>query len=147
MIENEESLPVNFYVVRQDILVEGSDTDVRDVPMSYQPKIEIHDSRNADGELCGTYYTNLNLDGTVGAGTGSHTRLSIYDNNTGASMYGGSTGVEYAAVGEPVRNSIRSLTGDNAKEQKDRIYSMEVKVYQHDDDTKSIVTLTGTKLE
>ena len=62
-------------------------------------------------------------------------------------MYGGSTGVEYAAVGEPVRNSIRSLTGDNAKEQKDRIYSMEVKVYQHDDDTKSIVTLTGTKLE
>ena len=147
VIENEESLPVNFYLVRQDILVECSDTDVRDVPMSYQPKIEIHDSRSADGELCGTYYTNLNLDGTVGAGTGSHTRLSIYDNNTGASMYGGSTGVEYAAVGEPVRNSIRSLTGDNAKEQKDRIYSMEVKVYQHDDDTKSIVTLTGTKLE
>ncbi len=147
VIENEESLPVNFYLVRQDILEDGSDTDVRAVPMAYQPKIEIYDSRNAEGELCGTYYTNLNLDGTVGAGTGSHTRLSIYDNNTGASMYGGDTGVEYVAVGEPVRNSIRSLTGDNAKEQKDRIYSMEVKVYQHDDNTNSIVTLTGTKLE
>ena len=146
IIENEESLPVNFYLVRQDILEDGSDTAVRAVPMAYQPKIEIYDSRNAEGELCGTYYTNLNLDGTVGAGTGSHIRLSIYDNNTGAPMYGGSAGVEYVAIGEPVRNSIRSLTGDNAKEQKDRIYSMEVKVYQHDD-SNSIVTLTGTKLE
>lgn len=147
VIENDADLPVNFYVIRQDVLMEGSDTVVRTVPLSYQPKIEIHDSRDAEGELCGTYYTNLNLDGIVGEGTGSHTRLSVYDNNTGASLYGGDAGVEYMAVGEPVRNSIRSLTGDNAKEQKDRIYSMEVKIYRHDNTAQSIVTLTGSKLE
>lgn len=147
VIENEASLPVNFFVVRQDILKEKSDKDVRVVPMAYKPRLEIHDSRDAEGELCGTYYTNLNLEGTVEEGTGQHIRLSIYDNNTGASLYGGDIGVEYAAVGEPVRNSIRTLTGDDAKETKDRIYSMEVKVYKHDDDTRSIVTLTGTKLE
>lgn len=160
VIENEAALPVNFFVVRQDILMESSDTDVRAVPRTYRPKIEIYDSRDAEGELCGTYYTNLNLEDPeqdeirnpltgeiVQKGTGSHVLFSIYDNNTGTPLYGGDPGVEYVAIGEPVRKSIRSLTGEDAKESKDRIYSMEVKVYRHDDDTQSLVTLTGTKLE
>lgn len=172
VIENEAALPVNFFVVRQELektdnshpyiekeIEKGKITKVQPVPRTYQAKIEIHDSHNAEGGLCGTYYTNLNLDQfpvdavhkTGPQGTGEKVLLSIYDSNTGASLYGGDTGVGYSALGEPVKKSILTLTGDDAMESKDRIYTMEVKVYTHadthEDDEKPIVTLTGTKLE
>lgn len=164
VIENEAALPVNFFVVRQELEItdtgqpskdkeieKGKTTKVRLVPMNYQAKIEIHDRQNAEGGLCGAYYTNLNLEEIKEEGTGEKILLSIYDSNTGASLYGGDPGVEYIALGEPVKKSIRSLTGDGAMESKDRIYTMEVEVYTHadahEDDEKPIVTLTGTKLE
>lgn len=147
VIENEAVLPVNFFVVRQDILKETSDTDSMVVPAAYQPKLEIHDGLDAEGALCGTYYTNLNLDAPVGDGTGRHTWFSIYNINTGTPLYGGDPGVEYAAVGTPVRDSIRTLTGEDAKETKDRIYSMEVLVYEHGNTADPLVDMTGTKLE
>lgn len=150
VLENETDLPVNFFVIRQDILKEDSETETRVVPNGYQAKIEIHDNQTAEGGLCGTYYTNLNLDDSPD-GNGKHTWFSIYNINTNTPLYGGDPGVEYVAIGEPIKNNIHSLTGKGAKETKDRIYSMEVKVYKHDDahedDERPIVTLTGTKLE
>lgn len=164
IIENEAALPVNFFVIRQDVLKEDSETVTMSVPKTYQAKIEIYDNQTAEGGLCGTYYTNLNLDEPVQdeirndvtgeivqKGNGKHTWFSIYNINTSTPLYGGDPGVEYVAIGEPIKNNIHSLTGKGSKEIKDRIYSMEVKVYKHDDvhedDERAIVTMTGTKLE
>lgn len=148
VIENKDNLPVNVYIIRQNILddmdnILGIYTDdvgniQNTVPTGYIADIEIYEGINEeDGKTFGSYFTNLNLDlpGTSEHGT---TTVTLHDSG-GVSTYTGTQAIEYA--------KFRSL---GATETKDRIYTMEVSVYNHGDDPETdapLVRLTGSKIE
>ncbi len=142
IIKNEPGLPVNIYIVRQDILRSGAADaeDVAPVPISYQAELEIHD-KLADGKSGATYYTNLNIDETEAVGLGKKINLKLFN-----------SGVAYDP-GTYSRNDIIDMTGLaalDAADAKDRIYTMKVSVYNTGADINMedpLVTLTGTKLE
>lgn len=137
VIENEAKLPIDFYVVRQDIWKKDVD-EVREVEALYQAKISIKDGVNGDTTY-GKYWTNLNLNEPEIVGNGKQTQLSLvnYDNPTqvfNATEIMAAT--QMKKLGEP--------------EAKDRIYTMEVKVYEKGADPsteKPLVTMTGSKME
>lgn len=138
VIDNEAGLPVNVYVVRQDIWESTVDT-VREVPMNYQARLEIRDTVNAEGETAGTYFTNLNLDGPAVAGSGKKLQLQMTDYHDPLRVF---TETEIKAAAR-----LKAL---GAAEACDRIYTMEVMVFDAgaDPDTDTpIVTMTGSKLE
>lgn len=141
VIKNEAGLPVDIYVVRQELLQAGA-TDISQidpVPQTYYPEFEIHD-KLVGGKTAATYHTNLNIDQTAAPGLGNKVGLSFVDTGVAVSpSYGRTEIIE-----------MTGLVSLDALEKKDRIYEMTVKVYETGADVTTatpLVTLTGTKLE
>lgn len=140
VVNNASGLPVDIYVIRQEMLLSGATEaeQTEEVPIDYKSKLIIYDKTDADGTTQATYHTNLNIDKPDAAGEGQKVLLEFTD-----------TGV---AVSPPyARNDIIDMTGLKALDAasfKDRIYEMTVRVYETGDDVSSapLVTLTGTKL-
>ncbi len=137
VIENEAKLPVDFYVIRQDVWKKTAD-EVRAVAADYQAKISIHDG--LDGEnTYGKYWTNLNLTGAEIEGNGKQTQVKLENYDNPAQVFSATETMEKTGLkklGEPEAN--------------DRIYTMEVKVYKTGADyltEKPLVTMTGSKME
>lgn len=149
IIENKDKLPVNVYIIRQNIL------DVTDkiigvyedemlgpqntVPPTYQAQIEIYEGFDAEGKTYGRYFTNLNLDLPGVAGAGAPAILNLHDcDNSGRAF---------------TKDEVMECTGMrslDATEKMDRIYTMETAVYEHGADpltSDPVVRLTGTKIE
>ncbi|MCH5255825.1 MAG: prepilin-type N-terminal cleavage/methylation domain-containing protein [Lachnospiraceae bacterium] len=144
IIDNEAELPINVYVIRQDIFKDGSTTEIEPTPYNYQPKIEIHDAIDADHTV-GNYYTNLNIDSAALAGIGGQVDFSkLKDNNNTSRVY---SNTEALSVIEP---KPLDGAGSTQSEVKDRIYTMTVEVYNGGADRTTaspIVRMTGSKLE
>lgn len=136
-INNSQGLPVNFYIVRQELLNETGN-DVRPAPLTYQPKLEIKDGLEA-GKAKGMYWTNLNLGGVAQEGAGAPLKLSFTDFADPVRVY---TESESFTV-----SGIKPL---GVSEAKDRIYVMEVEVYAQGASPgtdRPLAQLEGTKLE
>lgn len=152
IIENKDKLPVNIYIIRQNILdaadqiigvyedpILGPQNTVNSRYPTYQAQVEIHEGFDAEGKTYGRYFTNLNLDQPGVTGTGAPVNLKLFDCDTGQ---------EFNARNEVIGyTDMRSL---DATEKKDRIYTMETAVYEHGADpltSDPVVRLTGTKIE
>ncbi|MBD5487590.1 MAG: prepilin-type N-terminal cleavage/methylation domain-containing protein [Lachnospiraceae bacterium] len=149
IIENKDKLPVNVYIIRQNVL-DATDKIIgvyedetlglqNTIPPQYQAHIEINEGFDADGKTYGRYFTNLNLDlpGVVGAGMPVDLKLNDCDNP--GRFFTKDEILEYTG--------LRSL---DSTEKKDRIYTMETAVYEHGADpltSDPVVRLTGTKIE
>lgn len=149
IIENKDKLPVNIYIIRQNIL------DIADqiigvyedeilgpqntVPADYRVNVEINEGFGEDGMTCGRYFTNLNLGlpGVPGAGMPANFTLKDCDNP--GRFFSPDEVLQYTG--------LKSL---DATESKDRIYTLEAAVYDHGadpDTTEPVARLTGTKIE
>ena len=148
VIDNEAELPVDVYIVRQDILKNGSNTDIENVPTNYQPRIEIHDGIDSEGHTIGHYFTNLNIDQAVVSGEdglGAQIDFSALKNNANPGKFY-SNSEALAAIEPKTLNGV----GSAQAQEKDRIYTMTVQVYNHGADrtvANPVVTMTGSKLE
>ncbi|MBD5445051.1 MAG: prepilin-type N-terminal cleavage/methylation domain-containing protein [Lachnospiraceae bacterium] len=148
VIDNEAELPIDVYIVRQDIFKDGSNTEIEDVPINYQPRIEIHDGIDGDGHTIGHYFTNLNIDQPVVSGEdglGMQIDFSSLKNNSNPSKFYSNS--EAISTIEP--KTLNGVGSAQAQE-KDRIYTMKVQVYNHGADRTTdspVVTMTGSKLE
>lgn len=144
VIDNEAKLPVDVYVVRQDIFKDGSTIEPEKVPYNYQPKLEIHDGLDS-GHTIGNYFTNLNIDKTPAPELGQNIDFSgLKDYGNLSRVY---SNAEALGVIEP---KPLDGAGSAQAQAKDRIYTMTVKVYAHGADrtvVNPIVTMTGSKLE
>ena len=142
VIENNQGLPVDVYVVRQDVpnMATTDSDDMLQIPQSYQAGLEIHD-KLVDGSTLSTYYTNLNIDSAEAVGAGKQIGLKFKD----AAIFND--------VGNYLRDDVINKTGLVSLYEgtaKDRIYTMTVKVYEYGaniNTENALVTLTGTKLE
>ena len=138
VVKNEQGLPVNIYVVRQEILkMDGSDT--WEAPLNYKAELSIYDRMTAEGKACGSYWTNLNLDQPAALGLGEQIEFRFYDQADPAAFYSKADSMDIT--------QIRPIGVNDAK---DRIYEMDVKVYRHGADRSTdrpLVTLDGTKLD
>lgn len=148
VIENRDNLPVNIYIIRQNILDETNKkvgvytNDAGTVEYStelrtYTAAIEIYDGFNEDGKTYGNYFTNLNFDPAYNYDRGT-TNITLHDSD-GVWTSNGVDAIEKA--------KFKSL---GATEAKDRIYTMDVSVYNHGDDPAAdepLVRLTGSKIE
>lgn len=136
-IENEAKIPVNIYIIRQDIWKKDAD-EIQSVPAGYQAKIEIQEGMDADGKSYGRYFTNLNLGEAETEGRGKKVLFSLKDYDNPSRVFS--------------ETEIKDITGIRKlgyEEAKDRIFTMEVKVYEAGADTNSaepIVKMTGSKL-
>lgn len=140
IINNTYGLPIDIYILRQDILLQGATSvnDIDRVNLDYKPKIKITDKVTND-RTAAVYHTNLNIDNSI-SDTGGLIQLSFKD----------------AALVDDLNTYTRDdilektgLTALNEKKAKDRIYEMTVKVYKHDADVTTespLVVLSGTKL-
>lgn len=134
IINNKDGLPIDIYLIRQDIL--NAANTVETVPATYKPSITISDVITS-GKTAGKYHTNLNF-GT-GSAPGSVIKLELLDENGSASGKIGSDA--FQAMG---------LVSLDATEYKDRIYSMKVEVFDEGANFNTdspLTTITGTKLE
>lgn len=152
VIYNEKKLPVNVYIIRQNIWDESGNTlgvymdssgvvHYSDKLSTYTANIEIHEYLDGDGKTYGSYFTNLNLD-TSNASTRGTTKITLKDISSGTEY---NSDTNFATVTEKLK--FRSL---DAKEKKDRIYTMDVAVYRHGANPNMddpLVRLTGTKIE
>lgn len=149
IIENKDKVPVNVYIIRQNIMdatnkIIGVYEDKtlgpqNTVPATYQVNVEITEGFDADGKTYGRYFTNLNMDLPGVAGAGSPANFTLYDCDNVGRVFTKAQILEYTGM--------KSL---GATESKDRIYTMEAAVYEHGDDPLTddpVVRLTGTKLE
>ena len=150
IVENENKLPVNVYIIRQNILDPSSPStgvvldneivkNAKEVPLGYHASIEIKEGFDADGKTYGRYFTNLNISDSSSLMNPGITDLKLYDCDNIGRTFTKDQIVEYT--------SLKSL---GATEAKDRIYTMEAAVYTHgaDPDTEEpLVRLTGTKIE
>ncbi len=144
-IENEAKLPVNVYIIRQDILKDGSNTDIEDTPVGYKPRIDIIDGVDAEDHTIGHYFTNLNIDDSPAVGLGAQIDFSHLKNIDNMSRVYSDAEARTVIDPKPLDGA-----GSAQTEVKDRIYSMTVQVYSHGVDRSSaspIVTMTGSKLE
>lgn len=152
IIENKDKLPVNVYIIRQNLVkADKKDTyldsttkliiptELEPVPADYQVNVEINEGFDTDGRTYGRYFTNLNLDLPGVAGEGKPANFTLKDcDNPGRSF---------------TKDEILDYTGMRslgAKETRDRIYTMETAVYEHGADpltSDPVVRLTGTKIE
>lgn len=133
VIENKQNLPVDVYIVRQNI--EDGSGLVTEVPYNYHVNIDIYEGLNGE-KTNGAYFTNLNLNQAGGVGT---TSVTLRDPENSREICSGKDAIE--------RLSFRSL---DARESKDRIYTMDVSVYRHEEGGNTgdpLVRLTGTKIE
>lgn len=138
IIENEAKLPIDFYIVRQDIWKKTVD-EVRAVPITYQAKLSIFEGLDVEGKTYGKYWTNLNLVDDEIEGNGKHTQLSLTNLDDTSQII--------SAADVIAKTQMKKL---GQAEEKDRIYTMEVKVYKTGVDpstTEPIVTMTGSKIE
>ena len=149
IIENKDKLPVNIYIIRQNVL-DATDKIIgvyedetlglqNTIPPQYQAHIEINEGFDADGKTYGRYFTNLNLDLPGVAGAGLPVDLKLNDCDNPGRFFTKDEILEYTG--------LRSL---DSKEKKDRIYTMETAVYEHGADpltSDPVVRLTGTKIE
>lgn len=152
VIDNEAELPIDVYIVRQNTFLDGSTTEYESVPVNYQPKIEIHDGLETDenGEIhtIGHYFTNLNIDQPVVSGKdgiGAQIDFSALKNNANPSSVYSNTDAKSVIDPKPL-DGVDSAQA----QQKDRIYTMKVEVYNHGakmDVDNPLVTMTGSKLE
>lgn len=149
IIENKDKLPVNVYIIRQNVMdatnkILGVFEDEtlgpqNTVPPQYKAHIEINEGFDADGKTCGRYFTNLNLDLPGVAGAGMPIDLKLNDCDNPGRVFTKDEILEYTG--------LRPL---DSTEKKDRIYTMETAVYEHGDDpltSDPVVRLTGTKIE
>lgn len=141
VINNEAGLPIDIYVIRQEMLLVGATevTQVEEVPATYQSKLKISDKLDADGKTAASYHTNLNIDKTAATGEGQKVALEF--NNAGVAV-----SPSYSRADIIDMTGLMSL---DATASQDRIYEMTVKVYTTGVDvtaTTPLVTLTGTKL-
>lgn len=137
VIENEANLPIDFYVIRQDVWKKTAD-EVRSVPLDYQVKISIYDWVDGDS-TSGKYWTNLNLNEAEIEGNGKKVQLSLTDL--------GNPTQTFVATEIMTKTGLKKLGHTEAT---DRIYTMEVRVYKAGDDpttTEPLVTMTGSKME
>lgn len=151
VIENMQDLPVNVYIIRQNIQKDLSNPDSilgvfkssvgtmeNTVPINYNVSIEINEGLNEDGKTFGNYFTNLKLGSTDVVEHGT-TRFTLNDTDNPGWTYIGDDAME--------RAKFKSLSSTEAK---DRIYTMKVAVYTHGADLAAddpLVVLTGTKIE
>lgn len=153
-IENKDKLPVNVYIIRQNIGKPGvvySDGTVAEEEVkrqeieaynqtflsSYKASIEICEGIDGDGKTYGNYFTNLNLSGAAGA---ESVQLTLKDCDSGFTV---------SAVNSQVMDSAK-FKSLGELEAKDRIYTLETAVYEHGDDPSTddpVVRLSGTKIE
>lgn len=148
VIDNEAELPVDVYIVRQDIFKDGSNTQIENVPTNYQPRIEIHDGIGSDGHTIGHYFTNLNIDQPVVSGEkGLGAQIdfaSLKDNSNTSKSYSNPEAIS------TINPKTLYGEGSSQAQAKDRIYTMTVQVYNHGADRNvdnPVVTMTGSKLE
>lgn len=157
VIENEAKLPVDVYVVRLDTFKAGSTTEIEPVPNTYQPRLEIYDGIGADDHTIGNYFTNLNIDEPILTGVDPTNGKPIGNGRpmdlSGLKDYGNISrtfsNAEALSVIDP-----KHLSGEGSAQAqgKDRIYTMTVEVYVHEEDkilpaARPLVTMTGSKLE
>lgn len=132
VIENEDNLPVNVYVIRQNIQDPDNPGNVQDTPPGYQVSVDIHEGvDSASNKTNGSYFTNLDL-------TYFNTFVNLYDSDHGG-IYSGNEAID--------KTKFRSI---GSQEAKDRIYTLHVAVYRHGADIENdepLVELTGTKIE
>lgn len=153
VIENKDKLPVNIYIIRQNILDPTDDTKklgvywddttkttAYKVPNGYDVNVTINEGIGADGMTYGRYFTNLNLGLQPGImGLGNEAKITLKDCD--------SPGMTFSKDETLKRTGLKAL---DATEAKDRIYTMETAVYEHGADPAAsdpVVRLTGTKIE
>lgn len=153
IIENKDKLPVNIYIIRQNILDpadetkklgvywdESTKTTKYEVPDDYEVNVTINEGFGADGMTYGRYFTNLNLGlhpTIIGQGKVANLTLNDCDN----------PGMSFSMDEILKRTGLKAL---DATEAKDRIYTMETAVYEHGANPSTsdpVVRLTGTKIE
>lgn len=153
IIENKDKLPVNIYIIRQNILDPTDDTKKLgvywdettksmkyEVPDDYEVNVTINEGFGADGKTYGRYFTNLNLGQNPGIfGQGKDAKITLNDCDNPGRIFTKDEILEYTG--------LKAL---DATEAKDRIYTMETAVYEHGADPSTsdpVVRLTGTKIE
>lgn len=153
IIENKDKLPVNIYIIRQNILDPTDDTkrlgvywdDATNkweykVPDDYKVNVTINEGFGADGMTYGRYFTNLNLGQNPGIfGQGEKANITLVDCDNPGRIFTEDEKLKYTG--------LKAL---DATEAKDRIYTMEAAVYEHGADPSAsdpVVRLTGTKIE
>lgn len=135
VINNKDGLPVDIYIVRQELEDSTGSTIV--MPNDYEASVTISDKLNSEDRTAGTYHTNLNFKGSGAAGNEIDFDLCHEDGRPTGFLSDG----DVRAMG---------LVPLDAKATKDRIYSMKVEVYEAGANIATdspITTLTGTKLE
>lgn len=162
IVENESKLPVNVYILRQDILEKTADPwdqvedydqwfnrSKRDLPVSYRAELEVHDYMDAEGKTYGNYYTNLEK-----IDTNPNFSIKLQDLANASRVFSAADAIELTKL----RVISMNLESDHVKasETKDRIYTMVVEVYRHVEGqnvettaahSDPIVVMDGSKLE
>jgi len=162
VVENESRLPVNVYVLRQDILEKDADPwdhvedydqwlerSKREVPADYRAELSVYDYMDAEGKTYGNYYTNLrDMD------TNPYMNIKLYDLANTSRVFSAADAIDLTKL----RVIAMNLESDHVKatETKDRIYTMVVEVYRHVEGqniettaahTDPLVVMDGSKLE
>lgn len=145
VVNNTANLPVEVYIIRQNLTADEGGLPM-DPVADYQAELQINDPGVVSmwDKCTGTYYTNLNLDGSAPdplAGRGRE--VDLYFN--GMSVM---PSPEASTRTDDLRNMGCMKLG--SAQEKDRIYTMNVEVYQAGDvygTDKPLVTMDGTKLE
>lgn len=163
IVENESKLPINIYVIRQDILkivynpvtntyeqVQWNGTgDYNEwfelnkaVPTNYNVRLTVKDYLDTDGNTYGNYYTNMKMESNPGY------EFELKDLENESMIF--STSDALAATKLRTISTALETANVKATEERDRIYTMEVEVYRHEDGAalgEQLVTMTGSKLE
>lgn len=162
IVENESKLPVNVYILRQDILEKTADPwdqvedydqwfnrSKRDLPVNYRAELEVHDYMDAEGKTYGNYYTNLEK-----IDTNPNFSIKLQDLANASRVFSDADAIDLTKL----RVISMNLESDKIKasETKDRIYTMVVEVYRHVDgqsiettaaNSDPLVVMDGSKLE
>ena len=142
LVNNKRGLPVDIYIIRQEILKEGT-SDILPMPADYRMTLSVADQIATDGknkDFCqGRYHTNLNINEPIAEGVGTPIVLNLDDVNTVAETFSRDQAI-----------TAMKLKPIGVSETKDRIYEMTVAVYEAGANPATdapVVKLTGTKLE
>lgn len=161
IVKNEAKLPVNVYLIRQDILKDNPETwdmiedyndwfdrNKRDMPIDYRAALEIHEYFDSEGNTYGNYYTNLKVENNP------YHSIKLQDLENASREFIGINAITPAKL--RVISADLETTNVKATETKDRIYTMNVEVYRHIAgqsaettalNTDPLVVMDGSKLE
>lgn len=169
-IKNESKLPVNVYILRQDILSlseEPSTGEYKQVEWNgsgdynewfelnkadvsnNRAELEVHDYMDAEGKTYGNYYTNLEK-----IDTNPNFSIKLQDLANASRVFSDADAIDLTKL----RVISMNLESDHVKasETKDRIYTMVVEVYRHVEGqnvettaahSDPLVVMDGSKLE